>query len=115
MSILVVLAVDACFITHSTPPPQAVSLRPTPVPNRDRRQQNRNRFSFYQRWFDTFFFISGCVTAVSLLAFHLANRTSDADHHDHHAPSTKKRADAEAFSSAGMRPGVGALLKDKKG
>ncbi|CAB1101419.1 unnamed protein product [Ectocarpus sp. CCAP 1310/34] len=40
------------------------------------------RFSFYQRWFDTVFLISGCVTAVTLLAFHLANRNSDADHHE---------------------------------
>ncbi|CAM9222762.1 unnamed protein product, partial [Scytosiphon promiscuus] len=37
------------------------------------------RFSFYQRWFDTVFLLSGCVTAVTLLAFHLANRNSDAD------------------------------------
>ncbi|CBN79133.1 G-protein coupled receptor [Ectocarpus siliculosus] len=51
------------------------------------------RFSFYQRWFDTVFLISGCVTAVTLLAFHLANRNSDADHHEedhngntHHQP-----------------------------
>ncbi|CAN0010366.1 unnamed protein product, partial [Ectocarpus fasciculatus] len=28
------------------------------------------RFSFYQRWFDTVFLISGCVTAITLLAFH---------------------------------------------
>ncbi|CAM9512025.1 unnamed protein product [Ectocarpus sp. 13 AM-2016] len=40
------------------------------------------RFSFYQRWFDTVFLISGCVTAATLLAFHLANRNSDADHHE---------------------------------
>eukprot|EP00752_Nemacystus_decipiens_P014264 g12685.t1 len=46
------------------------------------------RFSFYQRWFDTVFLISGCVTAVTLAAFHLANRNSDADHHEqpHHGP-----------------------------
>lgn len=28
------------------------------------------------------FLISGCVTAITLLAFHLANRNSDADHHE---------------------------------
>lgn len=41
-----------------------------------------DRFSFYQRWFDTMFLLSGCVTAVTLLSFHLANRNSDADHHE---------------------------------
>lgn len=44
-------------------------------------RSERDRFSFYQRWFDTVFLVSGCVTAVTLAAFHLANRTSDADHH----------------------------------
>lgn len=37
------------------------------------------RFSFYKMWFDTFFLLSGCATAVTLVAFHLANRSSDAD------------------------------------
>lgn len=63
-----------------------------------------NRFSFYQRWFDTVFLLSGCVTAVTLLAFHLANRNSDADHHDHHHHhEDKKRIDhVETFSGTGM-------------
>lgn len=37
------------------------------------------RFSFYQMWFNTFFLLSGCATAVTLVAFHLANQSSDAD------------------------------------
>lgn len=65
---------------------------------------NEKRFSFYQRWFDWVFLLSGCVTAVTLLAFHLANRNSDADHHDdHHHHTVAERSvgvellDMEAF------------------
>lgn len=58
------------------------------------RWENRvtHRFSFYQRWFDTVFLVSGCVTAVTLLAFHLANRNSDADHHEEDYASNAREA-----------------------
>ena len=66
-----------------------------------------NRFSFYQRWFDTVFSISGCATAVTLLVFHVANRNSDADHHDDHGAT--KRTDAKTLAGEGNSfhvPGV---------
>lgn len=55
------------------------------------------RFSFYQRWFDTVFLLSGCATAATLLALHFANRNNDADHHDDHHTATS-RIDATTYS-----------------
>lgn len=56
------------------------------------RETGPHRFSFYQRWFDTVFLFSGCVTAVTLLAFHLADRNSDADHHEEDYNGTAREA-----------------------
>lgn len=66
------------------------------------------------------FLVSGCVTSVTLLALHIADRNSDADDSDRqrHRPSLDKEeetvGDMEAFSDigrTGIRPrGRGGLL-----
>ncbi|CAM9915268.1 unnamed protein product [Ascophyllum nodosum] len=63
------------------------------------------KFSFYQRWFDTVFFLSGCASAVTLLVLHLANRNSDADHHDHRHTAAN-RVGSDAFLSTGVESSV---------
>lgn len=70
------------------------------------------RFGFYQRWFDTVFLLSGCASAVILFFLHLANRSSDADHHhtvavdgavSHFRSSLEMESSNQEFSSG---PGV---------
>lgn len=52
--------------------------------------------------------MSGCATAVTLLVFHVANRNSDADHHDDHGVT--ERTDAKPLAGEGNSfhvPGIG--------
>lgn len=48
------------------------------------------------------FLLSGCITAVTLAAFHLANRKSDADHHEEdHSSSSSRPHPPDGTATAG--------------